>query len=437
MRIYPLDTTNRTSRSTRDWQRALFIPLTILAWIAVLVVGGWLLGHVVKTILTLVLSGVVAYALTPVVRFFQRFMPRPLAITLAYLIGFALILGLGAVLVITAAAQVTTLVHSLPSYAQQAKHLEPQAIHLFGRFGLTQAKLNHTQSQAVTYLSDVGTKIAAQSLDIITSVLGTVVDIVLVLILSVYLTANGDKIAARLRRETPSPQRRNTILLIAIFNQVVGGYIRGTLTLATLIGTLVGGGMLVLHVPYAVLLGVLAFFMEFIPVIGVLVSGLLCAGVALSQGWLLAVIVLGYFVVVHVIEGDVVGPRIMGRAVGIHPATALIALVAGTELFGIWGALFGSPIAGLLQAIGTAVYQELRGGDPQSVLNAVKDTAKEARDEAMGPPNPGGSGSHPIMEPDAQGAEEATPAGRAGGVQRLLVWLRPRHASGDSSGGRK
>src|SRR5206468_12147657 len=88
-------------------------------------------------------------------------------------------------------------------------------------------------------------------------------------------------------------------------------------------------------------------------------------------------IVLAYFVVVHVIEGDVVGPRIMGRAVGIHPATGLIALVAGTEVFGIWGALFAAPIAGLVQAIITAAWLELRGGKPQEVLAVVADQATE------------------------------------------------------------
>jgi predicted PurR-regulated permease PerM len=120
-----------------------------------------------------------------------------------------------------------------------------------------------------------------------------------------------------------------------------------------------------------VLLGVLAFFMEFIPVIGVLISGTVCVLIALFQGWVIAVIVLAYFVVIHVIEGDVVGPRIVGNAVGIHPATALIALVAGTELFGVWGALFGAPIAGLIQTIATAAYREMRGADPKAVLEAV------------------------------------------------------------------
>jgi len=69
----------------------------------------------------------------------------------------------------------------------------------------------------------------------------------------------------------------------------------------------------------------------------------------------------------------------MAKAVGIHPATAIVALVAGTELFGIWGALFGAPLAGLVQAIGTAAWKEFRGGDPRAVLNAV---AKEGDREA-------------------------------------------------------
>lgn len=376
---------NRASRpsTTRDWQRALYIPLTILAWVAVIVVTGWLLGHVVKTVLTLVLSGIVAFALTPLVSLLTRFMPRFLAIFLAYFLGFAIILGLGALLVFTAAEQVNNFVHHLGSYSHRLNSLEPRVVSLLKPFGVTKAKYDHTQKQLISSLSTVGTALASQSLSIVTSILGTLVDIILVLILSVYLTANGQRISAWLRKQTPSPHRRNTMLLIAIVNQVVGGYIRGTLTLATLIGVLVGGGMLVLHVQYAVLLGILAFFMEFIPVVGVLLSGAVCVSVASFQGWILAVIVLGYFVIVHVIEGDVVGPRILGRAVGIHPATALIAFVAGTELFGIWGALFASPIAGLLQAIATAVYREMSGADPAGVLKSVQHEVEQAVDSAI------------------------------------------------------
>lgn len=362
--------------ASRDWQRALFIPLTILAWLVLVVIAGWLLSHVVKTILTLVLSGVVAFALTPLVSLFSRKMPRVLAIALAYVIGFGVVIGLGALIVVTATAQVTNLVHDLPAYAGEAQRLEPQVVHVLGPFGVTAASYHHAEHQLISYLQGIGTSTAKASLSIITGVVGTIVDIVLVLILSVYLTANGPNIALMLRRETPGAQRKHTVLLIAIVNQVVGGYVRGTLTLAALVGVLVGVGMYILHVPYAILLGVLAFFMEFVPIVGVLVSGAISITIALFQGWFVAVLVAAYFVLVHIMEGDVVGPRIMGRAVGIHPATALVALVAGTELFGLWGALFGAPIAGLLQAIGTAVWREMRGADPDAVLKAVVKTAE-------------------------------------------------------------
>ena len=58
----------------------------------------------------------------------------------------------------------------------------------------------------------------------------------------------------------------------------------------------------------------------------------------------------------------------MGEAIGIHPATAIIALVAGTELFGFWGALFGAPLAGLAQAVLTAAWREIRGGTGAEVV---------------------------------------------------------------------
>jgi predicted PurR-regulated permease PerM len=95
-------------------------------------------------------------------------------------------------------------------------------------------------------------------------------------------------------------------------------------------------------------------------------------------------LVLAYFVLVHVIEGDVVGPRIMGRAVGIHPATGLVALVAGTEVFGVWGALFAAPLAGLLQSIAVAAWLEFRGGKPEEILRAVADEATERIEERAG-----------------------------------------------------
>ena len=169
---------------------------------------------------------------------------------------------------------------------------------------------------------------------------------------------DGKRVTHWLRQNMPRRQRGRMHFLLDTLQRVVGGYIRGQLFLCTLIGFLVGVGMQILSVPYALLLGVLAFILEFIPVLGTLVSGAICVLFALTRGWLLAIIVLAYFVIVHIIEGDIVGPRVVGRVIGLHPVVSLVALLAGSELFGIWGVLFAAPVAGVIQAFLIAIWYE-------------------------------------------------------------------------------
>ena len=82
----------------------------------------------------------------------------------------------------------------------------------------------------------------------------------------------------------PTHQQGRVRFLLHTLERVVGGYIRGQLILSTFIGVVVGIGMALFHVPYAVLLGVLAFVLEFIPVLGTLTSGAICVLIALTAG---------------------------------------------------------------------------------------------------------------------------------------------------------
>jgi predicted PurR-regulated permease PerM/transposase-like protein len=365
------------------WFRAALIPLIVLAWAGVLVGLWWVLGHLTHALLVLVLSSLVAFALTPLVNLLNRWLPRALAISIAYVMGLLVILGLVGIVAISAASEISNLVQNLPAYGERAKGLEPQVAGMLAPLGVQEAQLAEYRARAIVYLQTVGTHAVQDAVGAVQLVLGAIVDAILVLILSIYLTANGPAIGRWLRHQTPGGQRHRTRELIAIVNQVVGGYIRGTFAMATLVGVLVGAGMFALHVRYALLLGVIAFFMEFVPILGVFISGALCVAIALFQGWLVALLVAIYFAVVHVIEGDLVGPRVMGKSVGVHPAVALLALVAGSELFGLWGALFGAPLAGLLQAIGTAVWREVRIASPafadsdRAVVRSPRRPAKE------------------------------------------------------------
>jgi predicted PurR-regulated permease PerM len=371
------------SRTARDvdsvvviatWMRRVGLPLAMLAWTGVALLMLWLAGHVIQTLLLLTFAALLAYALAPAVKLLQRVMPRFLAILLVYLVVLGALGALLYLIVSTAIVQVISLSDYVrflltPGKSGQLTPLEQTLQSL----GLSQSQIASARDQVIAGIEGF----AGSVVPLLTGLVGAVLDVVLVAVLSIYLLAGGARVSDWLRRNMPQQQQGNMKLLLDTLQRVVGGYIRGQLLLCGLIGLLVGVGMQVIGVPYALLLGVLAFVLEFIPVLGTLVSGAICVLLALTQGWVIALIVLVYFVVVHVIEGDVVGPRIVGKAIGLHPVVSLAALIAGAELFGITGALFASPVAGVLQALLVAIWVEWRVTHPKEFQRAEDDLAEK------------------------------------------------------------
>jgi predicted PurR-regulated permease PerM len=388
---------NTRPRTTRDidsvaviatWMRRVGLPLAILAWTGVALLILWLAGHVIQALLLLTFAALLAYALAPAVKLLERVMPRFLAILLVYLVALGALSVLLYLIVRTAIVQVISLSDYVrflltPGKSGQLTPLEQTLRSL----GLSQSQIASARDQVIAGIEGF----AGSVVPLLTGIVGAVLDVILVAVLSIYLLAGGTRVSEWLRRNMPDQQQGRMKLLLDTLQRVVGGYIRGQLLLCGLIGLLVGVGMQVIGVPYALLLGVLAFVLEFIPVLGTLVSGAICVLLALTKGWVIALIVLVYFVVVHVIEGDVVGPRIVGKAVGLHPVVSLAALIAGAELFGITGALFASPVAGVLQALLVAIWVEWRATHPKEFQRAKDDLASKVEKvvaETPGEPEP-------------------------------------------------
>ncbi len=343
--------------STSKWIRRLVIALTLLTWFALGVVLLWAAGYIVRPLLLLAIAALLAYALAPAVKLLERVMPRPMAIVIVYLIVLSVLSLLLYLIIRTTVDQIISLVSNIRLLTTPGSkgQLAP-IVATLQRFGISQSQIDAASQQIITQAEGI----ASGAVPLLTSIFNALLDIIIVAVLSIYLLIDGSRIQNWLRNNMPIPQQERSHFLLDALERIVGGYIRGQFILAVLIGLLVGIGMMIFRVPYAVLLGVIAFVLEFIPVLGTLVSGFICVLLALTQGWLTAILVLGYFVVVHIIEGDVVGPRIVGKAVGLHPVISLFSLVAGAELFGIWGAIFASPIAGVLQAVIVALWTEWR-----------------------------------------------------------------------------
>ncbi|MEO8971579.1 MAG: AI-2E family transporter [Ktedonobacteraceae bacterium] len=371
------------------WQRRRDIPLAILAWIAVGIIILMALGYVTHTVIVLIIAGLLAFALSPVVKFLARFMPRFLAILIVYLV---ILSGLGFLIYLiisTATSQIGSLAGNIQVLTTPGLQGQPTPIEAFlGRFGISQAQITTARTQVVGQIEGL----AGSVVPLLAGVLNTMLDVIVVAIISIYFLVDGQRIVRWLRTNMPTSQQGRVRFLMHMLERVVGGYIRGQLIMSTFIGIVVGAGMFLFHVPYAVLLGVLAFVLEFIPVLGTLTSGAICVLVALTVSWQIALLVLGYFVVVHIIEGDVLGPRIVGKAVGLHPIISLAALIAGAELFGIIGALLASPVAGIIQALIVAIWTEWKETHPdqfkQQKVAAVQAINDNLADEPSNPLEP-------------------------------------------------
>ena len=354
----------------QTWINARDRGLALFIWLALLLVIFWVLSHVATSLLLLSLAAVLAYALTPAVKLLSRWIPRSLAVVLVYILALSALGALGYVVFSTAVSQVTTLAQNLPDLVKPSTAAQPSGIaQLLRPIGVSNEQINQVRQQVITWAASSAGQIASQALPILTGVASAIVDLILVIVLSIYLVIDGPRVILWLRLAAPFKQRSGSLFLLDTLARTVGGYIRGELFMAVLIGVLVGGGMALFGLPYAVLLGVLAALFEFLPILGTLASGATCVLIALpTRGWIIALLVVGYFLIVHILEGYVIGPRIIGRALGLHPVVAILALVAGAELFGIWGAIFAAPLAGLLLAALIALWKAWHRMHPETFL---------------------------------------------------------------------
>jgi predicted PurR-regulated permease PerM len=369
------------------WIRRVGIPLATLAWIGLVAAVLWAASHVARSLVLLAIAAILAFALAPLVGFLQRFLPRVLAILVVYIVV------MGAISVVLFFLLQAAVIQARDLSTQVSSLLQPgqtsPLTSLLASLGIDPTQLQQVRQSVIGHLSGL----VGDLVPLLRSIFDMVVDIIVVAMLSVYLLIDGSRAFGWLRTNMPARLQKRGSFLLDTLQTVIGGYIRGQLTLSLLIGVLVGAGMAIFRVPHPVLLGELAFLLAFIPMMGTFISGALCILLSLTatgswvveltgQTWVLAVIVLLYFVSMHFIESHIVGPRVVGRAVGLHPIISIAALVAGTELFGILGALFVVPFVGMIQVIIAGLWREWRSMHPDQFPGKAAQVESQRQEEA-------------------------------------------------------
>jgi predicted PurR-regulated permease PerM len=241
--------------------------------------------------------------------------------------------------------------------------------------------------QAAQQFSNQGTYILNNAITIVSATVTILLDLTLILIISFYLLNDGRGLTRRSIALIPTDYRQQASFFLTSLDKVLGGYIRGQLFLSLLAGILGGGGAAALGVPYPLLIGIVTFLLESIPVIGPMVAVIPAAAISLFfMPFLTTIILVVWFLVFQQLVTNVLGPRIMGAAVGIHPLEALLAVLVGYPLGGLLGAFLAVPVMGIVHILLKEAYQYFVLGHPASRAPAPVEPVPASTDAAHAVP---------------------------------------------------
>ena len=351
------------------------------------------MGQFVHAIILLLLAMAIAFLVTPLVDFLNRYIPRVLAALLVFAAILAILGGLCYALISSLIQQIQYFSNHIPTYFEDL----PTTYSNFQKWLVAQgipqtqidAALAGLQGQVTSFLNEM----VSNALNIIFVVTDVLVNILLVVVLSFYLTVDGKRIRDSLFKVVPRRTMPHMQLFEDALNRVVGNYIRGQLTLALIIGVLAGIGCSIFRLGnYALIVGVMAFLFETIPMVGPALASIpaLLISLLLPDPFPRTIYILIYFICVQMVESNILGPRIVGHAVGLHPVASILALIIGAQLFGAFGALLATPIVAAIWVVIASLYRSIRGESADEILATSRRTSwirrRESENHSASPP---------------------------------------------------
>ncbi|BBC33269.1 hypothetical protein SGFS_045630 [Streptomyces graminofaciens] len=312
----------------------------------------WVLMRVISSIQLLVLSFAAALLITallqPTVAWLTRQgVPRGLATAMTAILGFV-IMGLIGWFVTW---QVMENVDDLSDQIQDGIE-ELRGWLLDSPFHVTEDQINDIATNLREAISDNTDAITSAGLEGVTVIVEALTGILLTVFSTLFLLYDGKRIWQWTLKLVPAAARPGVSGAGPRAWRTLTAYVRGTVVVALIDAIFIGLGIYFLDVPMAVPLAVFIFLFAFIPLVGAVVSGALAVVVALvTQGVFTAVMTLVVVLAVQQIEGHILQPFILGRAVRVHPLAVVLSVAAGGMVAGIGGAVVAVPLVAVVNTV--------------------------------------------------------------------------------------
>ncbi len=345
-----------------------------LRWLIILVfliVATWVVGQVgsfllqyLDTFLLFFIAWLLAFTLRPFAEKLQQvnlpWRNHPIgwvgAVNVVY-IGVLLTMTLLGWLILPPLVEQIQNLGTFLSSPDQLNQFQNWALDQLGRFGIKQADLQNF----ITNLSSQAVDFTKQVVTFLQGLFGVVFNVIIILVLSYIFMSDGKRIAEGLRNIVPLRYRDQTRLLGSSIESSFGGFLRGQFLMGIVYGTIVGLVMAVFRLNFALLAAIVTTLFMLVPLIGYVAAYVPPVVIALidsvstqhtswagSASWWIILIVV---VVAQALILNVVAPRIMSESVGVHPLVVFAAMLLGSKIGGVWGALFGIPVAGVINVM--------------------------------------------------------------------------------------
>ncbi|MBI3972812.1 MAG: AI-2E family transporter [Chloroflexi bacterium] len=360
-----------------------------------LVFAIWLAVRLEQVIIQALLAVILAAGMTPIVdrlahpkplgigeRMWTP--PRALVVLVLYLLLLLVVSLVIAIVVPPVVEDFEDLVRRLPRYGDA---FEAWLESLVTRFPFLQAiQADRTLAEQLAASAGQLVTFAGQALVVVqvaVDVLAAALNGIFILILALYITVDRERIQRYLIGFLPADRQVQARSIASRIGDRLGGWLRGQVLLSAIIGALTFVGLTAIGIRYPVLLALVAAIGEAIPMIGPIISAIPAVIIAFFHSPLQGLLTLGLYIVIQQLENNLIVPKVMERAVALHPLAVMLALLAGAELLGVTGAILSLPVAAALAVVIDEIRRERQlmaerkegtVGDQPVLLTAPKPT---------------------------------------------------------------
>jgi predicted PurR-regulated permease PerM len=373
-------------------------------WLILIGIAGFVIWLLKPVLAPFVLAALFAYLGDPIADRLEKRMPRPVAVSLVFLVMIVVFVAILLVLVPFIERQISNFLAQLPTWIDwfQTK----AAPWLEQHFGVstdvldTQKLIGVLQDnwkEAGGFATTVIAKVSKSGLTIV----GWALNIVMIPVVAFYLLRDWDIMVARIHALVPRSIEPVVTRLARESDEVLGAFLRGQLSVMVVLGIIYGVGLWIAGISVGPLIGMIAGLISFVPYLGAItgvVMGLIAALVQ-YQDWQHVAYVAIVFAIGQTLEGYVLVPRLVGEKIGLHPVAVIFAVLAGGELFGFVGVLLALPVASVVMVLLRYAHERYtaselyRAPDQQPVILVVGGENADASVVVVEKPTPPSEGS--------------------------------------------